>query len=371
MKFSANRDVLCDALHAVGGGVGNAQTMPILGNVLLTAKDGELELATTNLDFAVGCAVAASVSKTGSSTLPARKLTGICRAIDSDIIDLELLSSGNSVRISGGGSVFRLTALPPSDFPSLPQIILENQITLKAEALSRAMNSVDYAQSRDEHRQVLNGTFFQLEDGVLALVATDGRRLARSTVPCNGGDWSFILPARSATELLRLVEGGTDATLSGTGRQVSFSIFYGETGKFIRSWLVSKVVDGNYPNYRQVIPSTPVHRLVLQRETFLAALSRAALMGGAAPAVQIKFSENLVELSASNGEFGDAYERIAAVAPSQTPVEISFNPRYLIEPLRARSSPEVAFEFRDSLSPGVLRSDDDFLCVVMPLRSGS
>ena len=371
MKFSANRDVLCDALHAVCGGIGSSQAMPILGNVLLTAEGDELALATTNLDFAIGCSVAVLPSKFGCATLPAKKLAGICKAIESDSIDMELLPSGNSVRVAGGGSVFRLSSLPAADFPSLPPVDKNNGVVVPADAFTTCMSSVEYAQSRDEHRQVLNGIFFQLEDAVLALVATDGRRLARSTIASGGGPWSFILPARSAAELSHLLFGGESLSISFGGKQLSFFITYTDGGRLRRSWLASKVVDGSYPNYRQVIPSAPAHRVILQRESFLSALNRAALMGGASPAVQIKFSENLVELSASNGEFGDAYERIASVSPGQPPVEISFNPRYLIEPLRARSSPEIVFEFRDGLSPGVLRSNDDFLCVIMPLRPGA
>jgi DNA polymerase-3 subunit beta len=299
-------------------------------------------------------------------------LGGIARAIPATGLDFELLAAGNGVKISGAGSLFRLAGLPADDFPPLPEMEGAQSLDLPPADLSTALRQVDYAQSTDEHRQVLNGIYFQLGEGRLALVATDGRRLAWSSLP-GSGEGAFILPARTAAELLRLLAGSAGVNLSFTGRQVAFDISYPEAAGSSprRIYLVGKVVEGNYPNYRQVIPATTTHRIQLAREVFLGALQRAALVNdGANPSVHLKFSENLLELSASSAEFGEAYERLAIPFPQRTEVEIAFNPRYLIEPLRALDSAEVTFEFRDHLSPGVFRLEDRFLCVVMPLRSG-
>ncbi|MDR1435611.1 MAG: DNA polymerase III subunit beta [Puniceicoccales bacterium] len=370
MKFSANKEVLCNSLHAVSGGVGVGQSMAILANVLLRVADGVLELATTNIDFAMGCTAQCAVSADGSATLPAKKLATLCRAIESSTIDFELLPAGNLVRISGGGSLFRMASLPAADFPSLPDVQWAGGAKLSADGLGKCIGLVDYAQSRDEHRPVLNGIFFQFSDDSLSLVATDGRRLAKCTTACVGGDYFFVLPARSCAELSKLLCGGEELCACFANGQASFAIAYGGGG-VRRSWLVSKVMEGKYPDYGQVIPSAPEHRLLLQREAFLSALQRGAIMGsGSAAAVRMKFSENLVEISASSGEFGDSYERVAAISPGQKPVEISFNPRYLMEPLRAIGEAEVAFELRNSLGAGVIRTSDNFLCVVMPLRTG-
>ncbi|MDR0340033.1 MAG: DNA polymerase III subunit beta [Puniceicoccales bacterium] len=371
MKFSVERDALCDALQAIGGAVAANPTAPILSNVLLEAGEGGLALTATNLDFAMGNTLAAAVEKEGSATLPLRKMASVCRAIDADSIDVELLSAGTAVRLAGGGSLFRLTALPAGDFPSLPIVEKSVAVELPAAKFTSLLRQVDYAQSRDEHRQILNGIYFQLAEGTLTLVATDGRRLARSCHRgAESGSGTLILPARSGAELLRLLAEADKVAFSFGNRQVFFEVAYPEDFARRRAFLVSKVVEGTYPNYRQVIPSVAEWRVALLREAFLSALQRAALVvSGAAPAVRLKFSENLVEIFASSGDVGDAYERVAAVSPGQREAEISFNPKYLIDPLRALNCPEVFFEFRDHLSPGVLRADEDFLCVVMPLRA--
>ncbi|MDR0679143.1 MAG: DNA polymerase III subunit beta, partial [Puniceicoccales bacterium] len=340
-------------------------------NVLLEAGENGLALTATNLDFAMGNTLAAAVEREGSATLPLRKMASVCRAIGADSLDVELLSGGTAVRLSGGGSLFRLAALPAADFPSLPTVEKSVAVELSAAKFVSLLRQVDYAQSRDEHRQILNGIYFQLAEGTLTLVATDGRRLARSCHRgAEGGSGTLILPARSGAELLRLLPKAEKVTISFSGRQVSFDVAYPENFAQLRAFLISKVVEGTYPNYRQVIPSAAEWRVTLLREAILGALQRAVLVNsGTAPAARLKFSENLVEIFASSGEVGDAYERVAAVSPGQREVEISFNPKYLIDPLRALGCPEVLFEFRDHLNPGVLRAGEDFLCVVMPLRS--
>jgi DNA polymerase-3 subunit beta len=246
-------------------------------------------------------------------------------------------------------------------------------VELPAEDLLRALRSVEYAQSSDEHRHVLNGVYCQWDSDTLSLVATDGRRLALAVLPGGQGSGSPILPAGTVTELLRLLGAAEQVQISLTERQMAFDVGYGEGGEdALRSiYLVSKVVEGNYPAYRQVIPPALERRVTLSREAFLGALQRASLVcDGVHPAVLLKFRENLLEISASSSEFGEALERLGIAFPGPDEAHIAFNPRYLIEPLRALNSPEISFEFRDQMGPGVLRDGDHFLCVVMPLRDG-
>ncbi|MDR2576555.1 MAG: DNA polymerase III subunit beta [Puniceicoccales bacterium] len=374
MKFSVDREALCSGLQAVGNPIAAKSAMPILGNVLLDARESTLSLSTTNLDFGIRCAVPIEAHKLGATTVSSKKLAGIARAISSATIDVELLPSQTSLKVSGAGSVFRLPCLPAGDFPALPSLDGAQRLFLSAEQLSDALRRVEYAQSTDEHRHVLNGVCAMLGSECLSFVATDGRRLAFYSIPCEGIDGTFIIPAKAVAEILRLLPGAESVDLSFSNRQVACEIAYA-TGKGSmpeRIFLISKVVEGNYPNYRQVIPETAVHRMQVARETLLNSLQRATLVSsGTSPSVTLKFSENLLELFASSAEFGEAYERIAIIFPEPQEVQISFNPRYLIEPLRPLSEEEVAFEFRDHLSPGVFRAGGSFLCVVMPLRGGT
>ncbi|MDR3316670.1 MAG: DNA polymerase III subunit beta [Puniceicoccales bacterium] len=372
MKFTVDRKILCDGLQAVGSPVSAKPSMSILGNVLLEATGDELTLTATNLDLGICCSVAASVPGAGVTTLPVKKLASIARAIPAGELDFELCPTGKSMRISGGGSLFRLPCLPAADFPSLPTLEKARTLDFSAEQLFLALRHVEYAQSSDGHRQILNGICVQVGGGQFSLMATDGRRLAVDSIPCSGEEGSLILPSGTAAELLRLLPGAESVRFSFTGRQVAFTLSQSESAQSPgRIHAVSKVVEGNYPNCKQVIPGPAERRVRIGREMFLEALQRATLVSsGTGPSVRLKFSENLLEVFAASVEFGEAHERVAIIFPEPGETEISFNPRYLIEPLRALNCEEIAFEFRDPLSPGVLRAGDHFLCVVMPLRSG-
>jgi DNA polymerase-3 subunit beta len=349
-------------------------TLPILANVLLTAQGESLMLTTTNLDFGVRCSVGVSCEEEGQTSLPARKLGAIVKSLEGDGVRIEESSGKNTVKISGGGSQFKLASLSGEDFPPLPKMEESQSLILPSPALISLLRDVAYAQSSDEHRPILNGIYVHCEGGKLSLVATDGRRLAVASRPAAGKIRPFILPANTVGELERLLPGSEMVQLLDGGKQVAFLMNYpaDRPSQFPASiYLISKVVEGNYPNYRQVIPSAQGHRIQLPRERLLAALQRVALVSsGTAPAIRLKFGQNLLEFFASSPEFGEAREEFPIDFAADGAVEIAFNPRYLIEPLRIRTDDELSFEFRDHLSPGVFRSGEEFLCVVMPLRAG-
>jgi DNA polymerase-3 subunit beta len=335
--------------------------------------DGELlTLTATDLDIWGRCSIPAAVRKNGRATLPIRKLAAIARSLPDTTIKLEVPPAGNAVRIIGENSHFRLAALPVEDFPPYPQFGDAPPMELPADELLAMLRLVDYAQSSDEHRHTLQGVFFQFERERMVLAATDGRRLAVVERP--GGQWegSFILPVRAVRELEGFLAGGAVVTLLPDARRVSFTVGHPELSGVPRSLhLVSKVVEGSYPNYRQVIPNSDGCRVTLPRTALLGALQRAALVcSGVAPSIQLRFGKNSLEIFASSVEFGEATERLAIDFPRDERTEIAFNARYLMEPLQAMDGEEVTLEFRDALSPGVIRRDDSFLCVVMPLRAG-
>jgi DNA polymerase-3 subunit beta len=205
----------------------------------------------------------------------------------------------------------------------------------------------------------------------MTLVATDGRRLAVVYREMAGMESSFILPGHTVEELGRLLADATEVLLSFNTRQIAFRIAFKAASGPESVYIISKVLEGDYPNYQQVIPSSMNSRVRIHRELLIAAIQRATLVTSAtSQSVKLTFSENLLEISASSAEYGNALERLAISYEVENPVEIGFNPRYLVEPLRAIKSDEIIFEFRDHLSAGVIRTDGAFLCVVMPLRAG-
>lgn len=372
MKIAVDREALNTGLQQVLNGVQLRATLPVMNNVLLEASEGKLFFSTVNMDYAMRCGISAEVNESGRITLPARKLATIVKSLVHHSVELETLTSGTQLKLSSGGATFRLLGMGAEEFPAMVDLSGGQSFAIACDELLHMIHSVDYAQSTDEHRHILNGIYCTFSEGNFLLVATDGRRLATISHSLETRSGAFILPAKTVAEISRLLSGGERVQMSFNERQVSFEVIHGEKGEkglLGSTYLISKLVEGNYPNYRQVIPASSLARLRISRELFIGALQRAAIIAGdRAPSVRFKLSENLLEIFASSGEFGDSHERVPVALDLADSVEIVFNPRYLLEPLRALSDGEVFFEFRDAMSPGVLRNNESFLCVVMPLR---
>jgi DNA polymerase-3 subunit beta len=373
MKFKVNRNHFFNGLSSVTNVVGNRATMPILQNVLIEAEGDMITLTTTNLDLGICCRIKASVSSPGRITLPVKKLVPIIRALSSADTIVELTGK-DRVKITSGSSVFQLAGLPADQFPPISNFAGQPTITIDQDNLGSMLRKVSYAQSTDENRYILNGVFFEFSAGKLTLVATDGRRLAKCEQKLEGSDktLALILPARTITELSRLLKSGGKVHVSNNERQVGFTIDIptNDEGLVDRIQLVSKVVEGNYPNYRQVIPKDAGSKVRLEREKLLESVQRAALMtddrSNTIRMTVSKKTQNL-EISAKS-DSGEAHEPIA-VKYDGPEVNIAFNPQYVIEPLRNVTEDEIDFEFKDDMSPGVIRGlKEDFLCVVMPQR---
>lgn len=374
MKFTINRDHFTNGLQQVLNVVGTRATMPILSNVLIEASEGQISLTTTNLDMGIRCRIKAEVAENGSITLPVRKLATIVRELPKIEVSVEA-TQNHQAKITSGGSLFRVMGLPQEEFPPLPEFKDQHVFHLPQENLVRMLKSVSYAQSTDENRYILNGVYFNFADDKLTLVATDGRRLALISEDVevteeNAG--SLILPAKTVAELERLLGKGTELKIAFSDRQVAFEIGIGEEsgaqGLVDNLYLVSKVVEGHYPNYRQVIPKETEHRVKIERELLLDCVRRAALVtSDKNNSVRLKMSENLLEISGSSSEYGESHESMAISYDAQE-VTVAFNPGFLMEPLKALDQDEVHFEFKDELSPGLFKTLDSFLCVIMPLR---
>ncbi len=354
--------------------VGSRQTMPILKNVLIEAENDEVSLTTTNLDLGIRCTIKAEVLEPGSITLPVRKLASIVKELPNLEIHMET-AVNNVSKITSGGSNFRIMGIGKEEFPPLPTFDDQHVFNLEQSGLAKMLKNVSYAESTDENRYVLNGVFFSFEGGALKLAATDGRRLAVSSEKIEAPEdsvGSLILPAKTVSELERLLNHGGALKILFNDRQVAFELEIGEEGDALglknNIYLVSKIVEGKYPDYQQVIPKEADQRIKLERELMLECVNRAALViSDKQFQVKLKISENLLEISGESQEFGESHETMA-IAYEGPEVQVAFNPRFLMEPLKALANDEVFFEFKDELSPGVIKTMDDFLCVVMPLR---
>jgi DNA polymerase-3 subunit beta len=372
MKLKINRDHFANGLSQVLNVVGSKATMPILSNVLIEAEKDHVSLTTTNLDLGIRCRIKAEVREGGAVTLPVKRLANIVRELPNLDVSLDV-SQGHQVKLSSGGSTFRIMGIGREEFPPLPEFGDEKAYTLDQTELSSMLRNVLYAQSTDETRYILNGVYFNFRDGRLSLVATDGRRLALASremeVPATSAG-AIILPAKTVAELARLLDKGEKVKINFNDRRCAFQIATGkETGGLVDSvYLYSKVVEGSYPNYQQVIPKETHQRIKLERELFLQCVHRAALVcSEKSNSVRIKLSSNLLEITAQSPDFGEAHESMA-IGYSGPDLQVAFNPAFLMDPLRALTKDEVFLELKDDISPGVFKTLDNFVCVIMPVR---
>ena len=365
MKFSATKEKLLEGLQQVQNVVSTRTTLPILSNVLLQAKGGEVHLTTTDLDVGVRGAFEASVEKDGATTLPARRLFTIIRELPSSEVSIEV-DGKNAASIRSGQSFFKILGLPEEEFPPLPKFENAKNVTIPQKALRDGLKKTSYAISTDETRYVLNGLLFSFKENKLTLVATDGRRLAMVDIELEfpkSHEADIIVPTKAVTELGRLLTEDGEVKVSVGSGQIAFDLN--------NTLLVSKLIEGNYPNYKQVIPTETKERVTLERETFLNSLRRVSLLASdKSNSIKLNFSKNNIDITANTPEVGEAKESLP-VAYKGRDFSIAFNPEFLMAPLRALGEDEVFLDLIDEMSPGVLKIQTPFLYVLMPMRISS
>ncbi len=365
MKFSATKEKLLEGLQQVQNVVSTRTTLPILSNVLLQAKDGAVHLTTTDLDVGVRGSFEANVEKGGATTLPARRLFTIIRELPSSEISIEV-DGKNAASIRSGQSFFKILGLPEEEFPPLPKFENAKVVTMRQKDLRDGLRKSSYAISTDETRYVLNGVLFSFKENKLTLVATDGRRLAMVDIEMEfprSHEADIIVPTKAVTELHRLLTDDGEVKISiGTG-QIAFDLN--------NTLLVSKLIEGNYPNYKQVIPAEAKERVTLERETFLNSLRRVSLLASdKSNSIKLNFSKNNIEITANTPEVGEARESLPVQYKGRE-FSIAFNPEFLMAPLRALGEDEIFLDLIDEMSPGVLKIQTPFLYVLMPMRISS
>jgi DNA polymerase-3 subunit beta len=367
MNLSIAKDQLILGLQSVQNVVSTRTTLPILSNVLLRAEDKKLELTATDLDVTITCSVDADVKKPGSTTIPVKKLFSIIRELSTPEIDLET-DEKNASSIRSGASFFKVHGLAAEEFPPIQKFKENKKIVLPQAKLKGMLKKTSFAISTDESRYVLNGIFISLKEHKMTMVATDGRRLAlvdeELDVP-EGSHGEFIVPTKAVNELSRLLQDKGEVEINFSENQAAFAL-RDEKGSSIL--IITKLVEGNYPNYRQVIPAETKERVPLSREEFLHALRRAELMTSEkSNSVKLHFMKNNLAITANSPEVGEARESIAVNYKGKE-FAIAFNPAYVIDPLTSLDVDEVFLELIDELSPGVLKINGPFLYVVMPMR---
>ncbi len=362
MKFSISKEKFLEALVTVQNVVSSRTTLPILSNVLIRAEAGRLILTTNDLDCGISTSVEAQVEKEGGTTLPARRLGGIVKELPSSDVQMEI-DSKNCASLRCGQSFFKINGIAEEEFPALPKLDNAKTFTLKQQDLKDALRKTAYAISTDETRYVLNGILFTFKENKLALVATDGRRLALCEIEVEfprSQEIDIIIPTKCVTELGRMLTELGEVKMLVTENLVAFEAN--------NKTLVSKLIEGNYPNYKQVIPQETRERVTVEREVLLAAVRRVSLLSSEkSNSIKLNFTKNNLEIVSNTPEVGEAHEEIAVNYKGKD-IAIAFNPGFLQDPLRNLPDEEIHIDLIDEMSPGVLKIATPFLYVLMPMR---
>lgn len=362
MELQVHLGTLARALQLVQSVVEPRQTLPILANVLLEASSEVLRISATDLEVAVRTTVPAVVTTPGGITINARKFHEIVRELPHETLQLKV-HENSWVSLVCGGAKYKVVGLPKDDFPAIPQGGEEGGVKLPAARLKEVVSRTSFAISHDEGRYALNGVHLAVGEKEIQLVATDGHRLAMASCSVEGAQQAVgIVPRKAIQELLKALSG--DELVELELRENQFIL------RMAAFQLISRLIDGQFPNYEQVIPQGHPIRVAVGRDVLVAALRRVSVVAeDRTKPVKLSLSPGELKVAAFNPDFGEAEERLA-VEYTGAELTVGFNSRYLIDALGSFEGGMAVLELKDSLSPGVIKSLEGGgdLCVIMPMR---
>jgi DNA polymerase-3 subunit beta len=366
LKLTTKREDLVSKLSIVSRAVSTRAATQALSGVLLSAGDGGVTLAATDLDLGLETTLDASVDEGGSILLPGRLFAEIARSLPDPSVEIESREAERDVEIRSGGSSFHLRVLPVEDFPSLPQPQDEGALKIPSPALEESIDLVARAASRDDMRPVLTGVFVNASGREMTMVATDSYRLAvkRTELEADlGGELEANIPARALRELGRILssEGAGEATISLLPNQAVF-----RAGSILLS---TRLIDGQFPNFRQLLPESFEHDVRLPRSDFLDVTRRVSQLAQRNAPLRLSFESGQLTVAAETPDVGDARETMPAAFEGEQ-LEIGFNPEFLKEGIESVSGDEVLVRLISPLRPGLLEPVEggDFRYLVMPIR---
>jgi len=367
MNFIITRQNLHNGLAAVSASIPSKTTLPVLSNILFEAREDGVWMSGTDLDVAVRVKVPADVKEAGSLTAPGKKLQEITRELPDQPV--EVTTRGDQIELKCGRSQFKFNGLPSDEFPTLAQIHFEEGWTVKGKDLYSLIHHTAFAVSTEESRPILNGVLWELRDGSMRMVATNGHRLARMGIPAGSSGTpsaDFIVPPAALQHVQRLLKSDEEVQVARNGNHLGFRS--GSTEVYTR------LIEGTYPNYEQVIPKDNDKLAILEKKTFESAVRRMAVVASdQTHRIRLKFEPGRVHLNVLTPDLGEGHDEIE-VGYDGEELEIGFNANYLLEVLRYMPSEEVRLAFKAperaaTVEPvGEGEQAMDYLCLVMPLR---
>jgi DNA polymerase III subunit beta len=365
MKVTCPREELAQKLGVVGRAVSSRTSVNILTGIMLRAESGQLSLAATDMEISLRVTLDAQVEEEGSVVIPGRLLVDIVRLLPAGEVTLEHRAEEGIAHLVCGSASYGLHTYSPDDFPRLPEIAPDESFSIERAALLDTIMKVSRSASRDESRPVLTGVLVRFEAGKLIMAATDSYRLSvKETEIAEGpaGEIEAIVPARALSELARIAQA-SDADSLTVGIQENQIVFAVDD-----VWLTARRIDGQFPNYRQLLPETFEAEVELPREELLDVVRRTGLMAQRKSPLRLRFEEGQLTISAQTQDVGEAHESLPA-AYTADPIEIGFNAEFLRDGLESLEDDQVRLRLISPLRPGLIQgAGDDFLYLIMPIR---
>lgn len=365
MKLTAAKQELLEKLSDIQNIVEKRNTMPVLSHFLLEAGKEEAHIMATDLETAIREPLALVADNEGRLCIPARKLFEIVREVEGDIV----IESEDPqwIRVRAGASNFRLACLSPEDFPAWPSMEQADEFQMNSSELAEMIEKTIYSAGESDTRYTLNGLLLHItpDNKSFTIVGTDGHRLAVITKEAPSAlkeEKKVILPRKAASELRKFLDKDGKVSVLIGKNHILFKVGAVE--------FLSRLIEGTYPNYMQVIPPANEKKLTIDRESFIRALRRVSIMSrDRSNAVKADIASGVLTFTSSNPDLGEATDEIAIDYGGEA-VTIGFNARYLLDALGAIPTEKVVFEIQDQLSPTLLRKDgsEDYRCVIMPMR---
>jgi DNA polymerase-3 subunit beta len=362
LKVTCPRDELARALGVVSRGVSTRTTVQILAGILLHASEGSLQLAATDMELSLRTSLDASIESDGSVVVPGRLLLELARLLPDADVTIEHKLEEAAVEIRSGAATYRLHTYNAEDFPRLPDPGAAERHEVDREPLLETVSRVSRSASRDESRPVLTGVLMRFEPGKLVMAATDSYRLSVKETATEGEvpELEAIVPARALQELARIAQAGEQIELGVHENQVIFT-----TGDAL---LTTRRIDGQFPNYKQLVPEAFEHELALPREELLEVVRRVSVMAQRNSPLRLRFGDGELTVSAQTQDVGEARESLP-VSFTGEPLEIGFNAEFLRDGIESVTGDQLRLKLISPLRPAVLQGeDDDFLYLIMPIR---
>jgi DNA polymerase-3 subunit beta len=362
LRITVTKDELASKLAVVARGVSTRTTVLVLGGIQLRAEAGQLHLAATDMEVSLRATVEAQIADEGTVVVPGKLLLDIARSLPDSDVTIEHKPEEAVVVVTAGTANYRLHTYSSEDFPRLPEIDNAGLHGIDREALVETVARVGRSASRDESRPVLTGILVRFEPGKIVMAATDSYRLAVKETPVEGTlpELEAIIPARALQELARIAGAADEIQL---GLQENHVVFGAEG-----TWLTTRRIDGQFPNYRQLLPEQFEYELALPREELLEVVRRVSLMAQRNSPLRLRFADGDLTVSAVTQDVGEARESLPAPYNGDA-MEIGFNAEFLRDGLDSVDSETIKFKLISPLRPAVLEGEaDDYVYLIMPIR---